>query len=423
MVAENGRRSVVRWMAVLAAIGTLGFLGWWLLWPRIGFGGPQHQAPDPVEICADPALGSTPISGDDAVADVVVAAGSSIQEAVEAAGPGTVIAIGPGRHEAQSVRPLDGQTFVGQGGAVMDGAGAEYAFRSGASGVTIRGLVIEGYAPADRQGVIHADEGAMDWRIEGNEVRANEESGLFIRRGAQVIGNSIHHNGRYGINGRGAGLVVRGNTISCNAVTHGPSDDAGGTKFVFTVDLLLEENHVEANIGNGLWVDINNQDAVVRNNEAVDNLLSGIFIEISCGGVVEGNLLSGNSYGSRFPRGVENSAILVANSPGVTVRDNHLVDNAKGIGGIHWAHPNRDAVDRCNPELRDLVVTGNRVEQTGGVAMGLDALIDGDRAWTEWGNTFRNNEFDVGPGTAFRWRGRPLDQGAWLAATFAQAGS
>lgn len=422
-MGEKGRRTLARWMAVVAVVGTVGFFGWWLLWPLIGFGGPERQAPDPVEICADPRVGSIPIAVDDTVADVVVAAGSSIQEAAEAAGSGAVIAIGSGRHEAQSVRPLDGQTFIGLDGAVMDGAGAEYAFRSGATGVTIRGLVIEGYAPADREGVVHADEGAIDWRIERNEIHANEESGLFIRRGAQVIGNSIHHNGRYGIDGRGAGLVVRGNTISCNATTHGPSDDAGATKFVFTVDLLLEENHVEANIGNGLWVDINNQDAVVRNNRAVDNLLSGIFIEISCGGLVEDNVLSGNSYGSRFPRGVENSAILVANSPGVTVRGNHLVDNAKGIGGIHWAHPNRDAVDRCAPELRNLVVTENRVEQTGGVAIGLDAQIDGDLPWTDWGNTFRDNEFAVGPGTAFRWRGRPLNQDAWLAATSAQGGS
>jgi hypothetical protein len=422
-VADRSRRPIVRWLIGLVVAGGFVFVGWWQVWPLIGFDGPGQQAPDPVEICADADFGGFPLSGSDLAYDLVVHPGESIQEAAQAAGPGAVIAIGGGRHEAQSVRPLAGQTFVGLDGAVMDGAGAEYAFRSGAPNVSIRGLVIEGYLPDDRQGVIHADEGALDWQIEGNEVHHNEEIGLYVRRGARVVGNSIHHNGRYGISGRGAGLVIDDNTISCNALTHGPSDDAGATKFVFTVGLLLERNLVEANFGNGLWVDINNQDAVIRQNQLVDNLLSGVFIEISCGGLVENNVLSGNGYGSRFPRGVENSAIYVANSPGVTVRSNQLVDNAKGIGGIHWPHPNLDAVDRCEPELRDLVVTDNRIEQAGGIAIGLDAKIDGDRPWTVWGNSFFENEFEVGPGTAFRWRGRPLDQDAWLAETSAQAGS
>lgn len=375
----------------------------------------------PRRSCDDASLGaSDPVTTE--VDGTVVEPGDSIQEALDEAGEGGTVVVGSGTHVGQSLSPSAGQSIVGEEGAILAGDGAAFAIRSGAPDVTIRGLEITGYAPAETTGVIHADSGGVGWTVEGNHIHSNGEIGVYVRRESTVRANSIHHNGRYGISGRGADLVVTDNTIACNAVDLGPTGDSGGTKFVFTTDLLLEGNQVIANQGNGLWVDINNVDAVVRDNELLDNLLSGIFIEISCGGLVEDNLLEGNSFGSDRPNGVESAAIYIANSPGVTVRNNTLRHNAKGIGAIHWGHPNRDSVDRCSPELRDLTVTKNSIEQNGGIAIGLDTHLDGDAAWDDWGNTFTENTFAVDGETTFLWRDRSLGQDDWQRETSPQGG-
>lgn len=378
--------------------------------PIVTEGGPDARI-----ICEDPSVGSGSLAPDqDVDGDVVVEAGASIQDAVDRAGPGAVVVIGEGIHVSQSVIPLPGQRIVGRRGAVLRGEGAPFAFRSMAADVTITGLTIRDYTPESKEGVIHADTGAEGWRVVGNEIHSNAETAVWVRRGARVERNLIHHNGRYGIDGRGQDVTVSDNVIACNGLDYGPSGDSGGTKFVFTDRLRLEGNTVIANVGNGLWVDINNTDASIVSNVVRDNLWSGIFVEISCRASVVDNELSGNGFGSRFEGTVENSAIMVANTPGVTVRGNALVDNAKGIGAIHWNHPNLESVDRCEPELRDLLVVENSITQQEGVGAGLDATIDTGRVWDTWDNRFADNEFDVADSVTFRWEDNSIGVERWV---------
>lgn len=342
-----------------------------------------------------------------------VEVGHSIQEAVNEVGPGGTVIVAAGVHASQSVVPLDGQTILGEPGAVLSGRGQPYAFRSSAEDVTISGLVIEGYLPDQKSGVIHGEVGATGWTVSFNEVRFNGEIGIVAKGGWNVVENSVHHNGRYGITGSGSKLRVEDNEIACNALEFGSTSESAATKFVHTSSLVLARNHVFYNFGNGLWVDINNVEALISANTVEHNALAGIFIEISCGGLIENNDVIGNGFGTKRPRGMHNAGIFVANSPNVEVAGNRLKDNAKGIGGLHWEHGNRQAVDRCVPELRSLFVHGNEIEQENGLVAGIDATIDRPQVWLEWGNVFSDNEYRIGDDARFRWSGSTLDLLAW----------
>ena len=90
---------------------------------------------------------------------VPILPGDDIQAIVDAHPEGTLFLIRAGRHVGQSIRPKDGMSFVGEPGAVLDGAGeTRYAFdgRDGPDDVSIRGLVIERYAPPPQDGAVMA---------------------------------------------------------------------------------------------------------------------------------------------------------------------------------------------------------------------------------------------------------------------------
>jgi hypothetical protein len=110
---------------------------------------------------------------------------------------------------------------------------------------------------------------------------------------------------------------------------------------------------------------------------------------------------------------MSDAGILVSNTPNVTVTGNRVSGNAKGIGAIHWDHPNRDAVTKCNPELRNLRVSANTITQSGGAAAGIDAKINKDQVWSSWGNTFSGNTYSLSGDARFRWEGGWISSSEW----------
>ena len=366
------------------------------------------------ETCQDEALGAGPLPVALVPADAErVEVGQSLQQTLDRIGEGGVAVLSSGVHTGQSARPLHGQEIIGEPGAVLRGEGSPFAFRSGATGVVIQGLVIEGYEPEEKAGVIQGEQGARSWTIYGNEIHHNGEVGIVAKSGWDISENRIHHNGRYGVNGSGSQVRLVANEIACNALDYGSTSDSAATKFVHTSDLLMSRNNVHHNFGNGLWVDINNVDFRIEGNRTDGNAYSGIFVEISCGGVVRDNDVLRNGFGSTRPAGMENAGILVTNSPGVEVLDNRLADNAKGIGAVQWAHGNRVAGDRCVPELRDLRVQDNEITQEAGLVAGIDATIDRGSVWTAWGNTFLDNIYVLGSEARFRWEGSTIGHAEW----------
>jgi parallel beta-helix repeat protein len=342
-------------------------------------------------------------SGNKPAGAIEIRPGDNVGAKVNGAATGATFYFQPGTYSGVSIQPKAGQTFLAASGVVFDGNGKQFAFKSGAPNVTIKGFEITGYTPANKEAVVMPIDAGFNWRVEGNEIHHNAQVGVKAIRGIEIVGNDIHHNSRYGIMGSGPDVLVLDNEIAYNSEK--ATTDSGGTKFVLTTNLVLRGNNVHDNNGVGLWVDINNVNALIEGNVTKNNDWSGIYIEISCGGVIRNNRVEGNGFGDKYPAWMSGAGIQVDNSPNVTVSGNRVSGNAKGIGGVHWDHPNRDAVKHCNPELRNLKVTGNTISQNGGAVAGIDAKIDKDQVWSSWGNTFSGNTYTLSGDAKFRWDG------------------
>ena len=346
--------------------------------------------------------------------DVRFEPGDAVASIVAKSSNGTVFVFSPGVYLGVSIEPKAGQKFLGEAGAVLDGKGAEFAFRSNVPNVTIDGLEITRYRPEPREGVI---DGIRDWVVSNNEIHHNAEAGVKATNGWKVLGNNIHHNGRYGLTGGGDSILVEDNEIAYNSTDYGATGDSGGTKFVHTEDLVLRGNYVHHNFGNGLWVDINNRGYLIENNLVVGNGRQGIHSELGCGGTIRYNQVEGNGFTDQYPNWMSGSGITVSNARDVEVYGNVLVDNAKGIGAIHRDRATKSVayskVTKCVPDLRNLNVHDNIITQSSNAAAGLDANHDEDRVFSSWNNRFHNNTYHVGNGDQFRWKGQWITLTEW----------
>lgn len=358
---------------------------------------------------------------------VRVTLGQSIQAVVEKSPVGTTFILASGRHVKQSVRPKDGMTFVGEAGAVMDGGGTvQYAFdgRRGQSNVTIRNLVIENYSPAPQDGAVMG-KGSLGWKVEDNEIRYNTGNvqhkgcarsagcgGMGIKIGDRMVvrNNYLHHNDQYGVGGDGNDVLIQGNEISFNnyreAVRIGFG--SGGTKFVGTRNLVVRDNYVHDNHGNGIWTDIKNSNVLVEGNRVFDNYQQGIFHEISYSAVIRNNVVRGNGFGDRSDWAY-GAGILVAHSSNVEVYGNTVEDNWNGIMGIQQ--------DRGEYHLENLWVHDNTVKMGRGGSGVAGSGGSNDPFASSSNNRFDRNGYVVpsSMNQPFRWKGSTTWSG-WRAA-------
>lgn len=345
-----------------------------------------------------------PVSG-----GVEVRSGESIQGAVNAHPAGTVFVLKAGVHRGQSVVPKDGNVFVGESGAVLDGGGVASAFGGGARDVVVRGLVIEGYAPGFGRAVV--GQGGSGWLVEGNEVRNNDGTGIHIGvvGGYVVRDNYVHHNSQMGVSGQGVGSVIEGNEIAYNN-TGGYSwtsatAEAGGTKFVMTSGLVVRNNHVHHNAGPGLWTDGSNRGARIEGNLVEDNGGPGIFHEISYAAVITNNRVYRNQY----------VGIWVSASSDTEVSYNDVRDNTHG--GIA---ANQDP--RGDFTVRNLWVHHNTVRLVAPSHSywgwsGIQQQIGNQSIFTSWNNRFDYNTYIVPAGLdrPFNWMDQRLTFTQWQA--------
>jgi hypothetical protein len=133
---------------------------------------------------------------------IVLNPGDDLPAAVNGRPAGTQFLIKAGIHRRQTIRPKDGMGFYGESGAILDGENvAYYAFEtlnSAPRNVTIKGLVVQNYAPPSQQSAIQGDNG-VDWLIQNNEIRYNQEQGIRLGKGTRALSNSVHHNAVVGI--------------------------------------------------------------------------------------------------------------------------------------------------------------------------------------------------------------------------------
>ncbi len=351
---------------------------------------------------------------------VLVRPGESLQAAVDANTPGTTFVIAAGRHTRQTVKAKDRDVFQGEPGAILDGESVtRYAFDGSnqASEVTIRGLVIENYAPPLRHGVILGSEDGKwttdGWVIENCEVRYNgtpDGGGMGIRLGDRMVvrNNNLHHNDQYGVGGRGDGALIEGNEIAYNNYRqlNSPGFGAGGTKFVVTQGLIVRGNYVHDNWGNGIWTDIENRGALIEGNRVEDNAGQGIFHEIGYEIIIRNNVVKRNGHDrGRWAYG---AGILIGHSTGAEVSGNLLEDNYNGILGIQQ--------EREDHLLDSLWVHNNTVIQRNGKWAAGVAPSQGNEAVFEGSLRFEENTYILGPKEEyFIWLGEPRTAEEWRA--------
>jgi parallel beta-helix repeat protein len=286
---------------------------------------------------------------------------------------------------------------------------SEFAFGGTADNVTIRQLVIEKYASPAQAGAIQGDETA-GWVVENCEVRQSHGIGIRIGDRWQVRTCRVHDNGQLGLAKGGTGSLVEGCDIYHNKTVPFKIGFAGGAlKFSKSKDLIFQNNAVHDNLGNGVWLDIDNIGYQVRGNTVYNNSSQGIFVEISYGGKVYGNKVYGNGF-SETPRMLYGAGILIAASPDVEVFGNEVTNNANGIGAIQQ---NRGSGAYGPHEISNLYVHDNTVTMTVG-RTGLVQTVGDVSYFSSRNNRWVHNTYKLGRNASyFAWIGGSLTETQW----------
>lgn len=378
-----------------------------------GLSGVLAQAPPPappagLRIVADGAsapIGRGPQASLMCPAGAVdIAPGTSIQTMVNARAGNTTFCLKAGVHPITSaITPKTGNTFVGEYGAILDGAGwrttvdyagAFMAHNQDIDNVTIRNLVIRNMP----QRGIHAFYLNSDrWTVENNEITGCR-SGVSLPNASVLRRNYIHHN-----NGDSQGGLIPNGGYIATSITNSLFEDneiaynGGIQKVTMTSNVTFRNNHVHHN-GNGIWYDGDNVGSLIEGNVVEDNGGNGIFYEISGQGVIRNNVV----------RRSGESAIFMSTSRDVEIYLNTLESNFRAVnlfvscGNVHPArtpYPGAIGWDlRNNNVHHNTVVVGNQSGAIGNLlgydgtctAAQAEAYLNGSK-----NNVFAGNQYTV----------------------------
>lgn len=349
---------------------------------------------------------------------IAVAAGSSIQGAVNAAPTGATFCLAAGTYAHQSVSPKGGQSFIGARGpngerlSVLDGQGLMFAFTGTVDAVTIRGLVIRGYAPQLSDGAVFLYK-STNVRLLDNEITANSPGGgTDFFSGWLIRKNWIHHNGEAGVEGQAdaVGATVDSNEIGYNNVNGTGSDGtSGGMKAVRQTNLTVRGNFVHHNANKGLWCDYCGTGNVIRGNRVEDNAGIGIYLEVSHAATIDSNTVRRNGSSNR-------GGIWVDNSDHVDVSYNTVSGSPQGAILLRMVSHSVPASDRNlnNVFVHDNAITLAGTEYTGGVQFVSDPSY-----FTSKGNRYDRNRYMLpsSNSASFRWDANSnISKTSWLAA-------
>jgi len=292
------------------------------------------------------------------------------------------------------------------------------AFSGSASTVQINNLTIEKYASLAQMGAVDGSGGGSGWAVEYSEIRFNHGRGITTGNGMWVYENLIHNNGQLGIGGGGTSFTVQSNKIYTNDYAgYSYYWEAGGAKFASATTALIEYNYSFANMGPGLWNDINSNGVTYSENETYGNIEAGILSEISTNITVKGNYIYDDGFNPSGTGIWWGAGILIADSTNVSVYSNTVVNCMNGIVGL--VSSRGDAPDGQPYVLENLSVEGNTITQATGTAAGI--AIDGsgisNAVYTSMNNVFLDNTYNlsVAGGDYLYWMGGPTTLASFLA--------
>ncbi|HEV8304360.1 MAG TPA: parallel beta-helix domain-containing protein [Gemmatimonadales bacterium] len=327
--------------------------------------------------------------------DIVVHAGASIQDALDAAAPGAVIHIEPGTYVEAVAVSKPGIKLVG--------------LRGEAGGVVIQN-------PGTAEDGVRVTGAGDGFALLNVTIRGFEENGVFLVGvdGFLLSGITAENDGEYGV------FPVRsshGVIERCTASGHSDTGIYVGQ----SSDVEVRHNVVFANV-NGIEIE-NSSDVKVIANETYDNvagilvvLLPGLSVKTSTGVLVAGNQVHDNNRPNfAEPGEIEaavptGSGILVVGVDRALVEQNTVTGNeftgiAVGstllLGMLAGLPPEAFADIEPNPDaarVRDNVATGNGSAPSIPFLPGVDLLWDGSGVGNCWrGNTFTSSAPDPLP--------------------------
>jgi parallel beta-helix repeat protein len=340
--------------------------------------------------------------------------GANIQTAVNNNPTGTTFSLAAGTYLYQTVTPKDGDVFVGDAGAILNGGDrAITAFTGTAKNVTIRNLIIEHYKPGAQKPAVAAD-ATTNWLIQGNEFRYNDGMGVHTGKNTRVLNNNFHHNAQLGLGGQGDSVLVQGNEIAYNNYEkkYDYHSEAGGLKLVRTRWLTIRNNYAHDNWGRGLWCDLDCWRTTIDSNRVVHNAGTGIFYEISYYGVIRGNTAEGNGYNDSW---LEGSGIELNTSTDVQIYGNTIKGNKNGIIGLEAVRGSGAYGTRL---LRLMSVHDNVVDVSAGGATGIGTYSTTSTAsFSTTSNRWFHNTYLLGKTNLkpFAWKAGNVSETSWRA--------
>lgn len=203
-------------------------------------------------------------------------------------------------------------------------------FSGAASGVSIKFLTVEMFTGNG----INLSAG---WVIEDTLVQFNHTDGIHMDVGSVARRVRVTYSGYQNFGGQGANILVEYSEHSYgNYAQYDPYWGGGGSKFVFTTNLIIRNNYSHDNWGVSWWADISNQYGTIANNHADDDERSCIFWEISYEAEIYGNDVRRCGFTEEVANEGFGNGIQVINSRGVKVYENFVYSSGSGIKCIHF---------------------------------------------------------------------------------------
>lgn len=198
-------------------------------------------------------------------------------------------------------------------------------------------------------GFCHFADQGMNWRVSGVVENStfcwNGQRGLYAFDAADVTirSNIIACNSRVGLRvSRARRLRVENNLLAWNNVDRWRTAwDAAGAKITNLAygaadRPVIQNNRLEHNYSQALWLDIDANDALILRNTVRFNQGIGIFFEISTRAIIAFNVSQENGTGVMISN-ARNAQVwnntLVRNGTNIVVKETNRANGGHGLGG------------------------------------------------------------------------------------------
>lgn len=348
---------------------------------------PASAPKERVVLALDGILAAVPAPWEETF-DEVVAPGEDLQAALGRAGVGGRVLVESGAHEVDSLTPLEGQSLIGEPGALLVPAGGAPV---GIAGSQVPGVVIAGIEVMGFEVGIESGEG---WLLDHVGLTSNQAVGTRVGGNIDLVDLVAWGNGVHVDVPRFALVRMSGGTLSSvNAADRIPVADAWGIRVSAPAMVAIEDVRFAGGAGGAVGV-TGGGTVSLRRVVALDLDGPVVHAERARAVAIVNSILQGNGVPLGAPAVVIDAPVVIVAS--TTFRANHggvvLRPSAPGVLGA---------------------VVDNRFSNTGPSGLvahpwSTAALVEWDRNSysSEGALRFLVAEEEVGPGV---WQLLPLD--------------